>query len=90
MRYIHLDNDVYERTPTDGTGLSDHDPPLATFTLDGASTSTTSGVSGNVPATLALTLGTPASFGNFVPAVTAGLHGVDDRHRRPRRAPTPR
>ena len=70
VRYIHLDNDVYERVPTDGTGLSDHDPPLATFTLaQGASTSTTSPVSGNVPATLALSLGTPATFGNFVPAV---------------------
>jgi predicted extracellular nuclease len=72
VRYIHLDNDVYERVPTDGTGLSDHDPPLATFTLaQGASTSTTSPVSGNVPATLALTLGAPATFGNFVPAVAA-------------------
>ena len=31
FRYVHFDNDVYERTPTDGTGISDHDPPLATF-----------------------------------------------------------
>ncbi len=68
MRYIHLDNDVYERTPTDGTGISDHDPPLATFEANaGASTSTPGTVSGNVPATLALTLGTPASFGPFIP-----------------------
>ena len=35
MRYMHFDNDVYERTPTDGTGISDHDPPLATFERDG-------------------------------------------------------
>ena len=67
MRYIHLDNDVYERTPTDGTGISDHDPPLATFELVPTSTSTPGDVSGTVPATLALTLGTPASFGAFVP-----------------------
>ena len=33
VRYIHLDNDVYERIPNNGTGISDHDPPLATFTL---------------------------------------------------------
>jgi hypothetical protein len=68
MRYIHLDNDVYERIPTNGTGLSDHDPPLATFEANsGASTSTPGGISGTVPATLALTLGTPATFGAFVP-----------------------
>jgi predicted extracellular nuclease len=78
MRYIHLDNDVYERTPTNGTGLSDHDPPLATFEANGgASVSTPGTVSGNVPATLALTLGTPASFGAFVPGeprdYTAGM-----------------
>jgi hypothetical protein len=72
VRYVHLDNDVYERVPSNGTGLSDHDPPLATFKLaEGASTSTTSPVSGNVPATLGLTLGTPATFGAFVPAVAA-------------------
>ena len=33
-------------------------------------TNTNGGVSGSVPATLALTLGTPATFGNFVPGVT--------------------
>jgi predicted extracellular nuclease len=71
IRYIHLDNDVYERIPTNGTGLSDHDPPLATFKLaEGASTSTPGDVSGNVPATLALTLGQPATFGTFVPGAT--------------------
>ena len=63
MRYVHFDNDVYERTPpdgisADGTGISDHDPPLATFELRGASTSTPVDVTGNVPATLSLTLGT--------------------------------
>jgi predicted extracellular nuclease len=69
MRYIHLDNDVYERIPNNGTGISDHDPPLATFEAPnaGASVSTPGTISGNVPATLALTLGTPASFGTFVP-----------------------
>jgi hypothetical protein len=68
---------VYERTPTNGTGISDHDPPLATFKLaEGASTSTTSPVSGNVPGTLALTLGTPATLGNFVPAVAADYTGT--------------
>ena len=71
VRYIHLDNDVYERIPSDGTGLSDHDPPLATFKLaEGASTSTPGDVSGNVPATLALTLGPAATFGTFVPGVS--------------------
>jgi hypothetical protein len=72
MRYIHLDNDVYERIPTNGTGISDHDPPLATFEANaGASTSTPGTVSGTVPATLALTLGTPPSFGAFVPGELA-------------------
>ena len=71
VRYIHLDNDVYERIPSNGTGLSDHDPPLATFKLaEGASTSTPGDVSGIVPATLALTLGPAATFGTFVPGVT--------------------
>jgi uncharacterized protein len=71
MRYIHLDNDVYERIPNNGTGISDHDPPLATFEANaGAGTSTSGTVSGDVPATLALTLGTPATFGAFVPGET--------------------
>jgi len=70
VRYMHIDNDVYERIPSIGTGLSDHDPPLATFKLaEGASTTTPGGVSGNVPATLALTLGAPAGFGTFMPGV---------------------
>ena len=68
FRYVHFDNDVYERTPTDGTGISDHDPPLATFRAVGSSTSTPGDVTGNVPATLALTLGSPANLGTFVPA----------------------
>src|SRR5919108_1277841 len=76
MRYIHFDNDVYERTPGDGTGISDHDPPLATFRLENTSTSSSGDVSGNVPATLALTLGGPASLGNFVPGVTADYTGT--------------
>ncbi len=71
FRYVHFDNDVYERIPTDGTGISDHDPPLATFRAVGASTSTPGDVSGNVPATLALTLGPAAGLGAFVPAVAA-------------------
>ena len=33
-------------------------------------------VGGTVPATLSLTLGTPASFGAFTPGVGQGLHGV--------------
>jgi hypothetical protein len=69
FRCVHFDNDVYERVPTDGTGISDHDPPLATFTL-GAQTSTPGTVSVSVPATLALTLGAPAAFGTFVPGVS--------------------
>ena len=37
---------------------------------------------GTVPATLALTLGAPASFGAFMPGRPAGLHRVHDRDRR--------
>ena len=83
MRYVHLDNDVYERyvctgptstscttDTTQGVGLSDHDPPVATFEISqGASTSVTGDVTGTVPATLALTLGTAAPLGPFVPGV---------------------
>ncbi len=69
MRYIHLDNDVYERRPADGTGISDHDPPLATFDIVPTSTSATGDISGSVPATLALALGAPATFGAFTPGV---------------------
>ena len=76
MRYVHFDNDVFERTPTDGTGISDHDPPLATFEAFGASTSVPGDVSGTVPATLALTLGTPASLGTFVPGVGTDYMGT--------------
>jgi PKD repeat protein len=39
-------------------------------TVTGAATSTESGVQGSVPSVLAVTLGAPASFGVFVPALT--------------------
>ena len=38
-------------------------------------------VGGTVPATLALTLGAPASFGAFTPGVAQGLHGHHDGER---------
>ena len=76
MRYVHFDNDVYERTPTDGTGISDHDPPLATFEAIGASTSVPGEISGTVPPTLALSLGSPATLGPFVPGVAADYTGT--------------
>jgi predicted extracellular nuclease len=77
FRYIHLDNDVYERTPANGTGISDHDPPLATFEIAaGASTSVPGDVAGTVPQTLALVLGAPASLGAFVPGAAADYTGT--------------
>ena len=81
MRYVHFDNDVYERTPTDGTGISDHDPPLATFEAIGASTSVPGGVSGTVPATLALSLGPPGEPRHVRAGRRRRLHGDDDRDR---------
>ena len=39
------------------------------------------GVVGNVPATLALTLGPPASFGAFTPGVARDYTALDDRDR---------
>ena len=39
-------------------------------------------VGGQVPATLALTVGAPASFGAFTPGVTKNYDGLDDRQRR--------
>ena len=33
FRYVHFDNDYYERPEGDGTGISDHDPPVVTFEL---------------------------------------------------------
>jgi endonuclease/exonuclease/phosphatase family metal-dependent hydrolase len=34
LRYVHFDNDYYERNDTTSpTGVSDHDPPVATFSL---------------------------------------------------------
>ena len=41
----------------------------------------TAPVGGTVPATLALTLGAPATFGAFTPGVAQGVHGVDDGDR---------
>ena len=38
-------------------------------------------VGGTVPATLALTLGAPATFGAFTPGVAQGLHGQHDGDR---------
>ncbi|RKQ86500.1 putative extracellular nuclease [Solirubrobacter pauli] len=67
FRYVHFDNDYYERPEGDGTGISDHDPPVVTFGLrEGASVSQPSTLNGSVPATLALTIGN-ASFGTFTP-----------------------
>ena len=69
FRYVHFDNDYYERPAADGTGISDHDPPVVTFELqNGASVSQPGNLSGTVPATLALTIGN-ASFGAFTPAL---------------------
>jgi predicted extracellular nuclease len=77
VRYIHFDNDYYARPTGDGTGESDHDPPLATFTLaKGAGTSTDGTVTGTVPSTLALTLGAPAGLGAFLPGVSADYTGA--------------
>ena len=98
MRYVHFDNDYYERnplerpnpSPVDGTGISDHDPPVATFELLPTSTSTTGTISGNVPATLSLTLGTAPPLGPFTPGVARDYTDDDDRDghvdRRGRRA----
>ena len=82
MRYVHLDNDVYERyvgTRRDQHDLHDHQPgrrhlrprPAGRDVRHraGASTSTTGDITGTVPATLALTLGTAAPLGPFVPGV---------------------
>jgi predicted extracellular nuclease len=74
MRYIHLDNDYYERQTPDGTGVSDHDPPMVTLSLAG--TSTNGDVSGTVPATLALALGGPVTLGAFQPGVGADYTGT--------------
>ena len=61
----------------DGNGhqAADTAPPLKVVSDTGGT------VGGSVPATLALTLGAPASFGAFTPGVDQGLHGVDDRER---------
>jgi predicted extracellular nuclease len=74
MRYMHFDNDYYERAVPDGTGISDHDPPLATFQLS-TGTSTNGDVTGSVPATLSLTLGGTVNLGSFVPGVGKDYDG---------------
>ena len=48
---------------------SDNLPLSTTSTPIAAATSTTGGVGGSVPATLSLSLGTPAAFGAFTPGV---------------------
>jgi hypothetical protein len=58
----------------DGTGVSDHDPPLVTLSLAG--TSSNGEVSGTVPATLALALGGPVTLGAFQPGVGADYTGT--------------
>ena len=43
--------------------------------------STPGGAGGTVPATLSLSLGTPAAFGPFTPGVARDLHGEHDGER---------
>jgi predicted extracellular nuclease len=74
MRYMHFDNDYYERATPDGTGISDHDPPLATFQLN-SGVSTTGDVVGNVPATLSLSLSGTVNLGSFQPGVGKDYDG---------------
>ncbi len=73
MRYMHFDNDYYERAVPDGTGISDHDPPLATFQLNGG---VNGDVTGTVPATLSLTLGGTVVLGPFQPGVGKDYDGT--------------
>jgi endonuclease/exonuclease/phosphatase family metal-dependent hydrolase len=73
MRYMHFDNDYYERAVPDGTGISDHDPPLATFQLNGG---VNGDVTGTVPATLSLTLGGTVNLGAFQPGVGKDYDGT--------------
>jgi endonuclease/exonuclease/phosphatase family metal-dependent hydrolase len=73
MRYMHFDNEYYERSPADGTGISDHDPPLATFQLG---TGVNGDVTGTVPATLSLSLGGPVNLGAFTPGMTRDYDGT--------------
>jgi hypothetical protein len=79
MRYVHFDNDYYERFPDqngnrDGTGISDHDPPMVTLKLAGASAP--GDVSGTVPATLSLSLSGPVNLGQFVVGKAADYTGT--------------
>ena len=85
MRYVHFDNDVYERMrPTRRRyGPLRPRPAARDVRWPAASTSTPGNVTGIVPATLALTLGTPAPLGRSSPA-SRGVHG-----RRPRPSPPP-
>jgi predicted extracellular nuclease len=73
MRYMHFDNDYYERAVPDGTGISDHDPPLATFQLSG--TGVNGDVTGSVPATLSLSLSGTVNLGSFTPGVGKDYDG---------------
>jgi predicted extracellular nuclease len=74
MRYMHFDNDYYERPVPDGTGISDHDPPLATFKLT-TGTSVDGTITGSVPATLSLSLSGTVSLGSFLPGVGKDYDG---------------
>jgi hypothetical protein len=58
----------------DGTGISDHDPPMVTLNLAG--TSAPGDVSGNAPATLSLSLGRPVALGRFVVGKAADYTGT--------------
>ena len=73
MRYMHFDNDYYERAVPDGTGISDHDPPLATFQLNSG---VNGDVTGTVPATLSLTLGGTVVLGPFQPGIGKDYDGT--------------
>jgi hypothetical protein len=69
---MHFDNDYYERAIPDGTGISDHDPPMATFQIGGVN----GDVTGTVPATLSLTLGGTVNLGAFQPGVGHDYDGT--------------
>jgi len=73
MRYVHFDNDYYERATPDGTGISDHDPPLATIQLNGG---VNGDVTGSVPATLSLSLSGTVNLGAFQPGVGKDYDGT--------------
>ncbi len=56
-------------TTTDGAYVYLHDVPSGEHTISASSPSDSTTVGGTVPATLALSLGAPASFGTFTPFV---------------------